>query len=193
MDIQRVSHDLSSVFEEIDNLHQIIKQRGYQASLSDENNAIAQYKKVEEDIFAFKVKLSALIELWGDIQSDLSEILKVTHGIAERGDRFKDFVMVKLTDGNLNHSYIRVSHYKYLFPEDVFGEGSKEQGVGKPVTLYVDGLSEPVKTDIDGKHGFFRDRKWARKFFKIHHLKPGDKIVIERIAEYEYRVYVPEE
>jgi hypothetical protein len=193
MDTQRVSHDLSSVLDQINNLHQFIKRQGSQAFHDEDYDAVARYKDAAEEILMFKENLSALINSWAEIHSGLSGIIKETHGIAEIDDRFKDSVTIKLTDGNLNHSYIRVSKYTHLFPKETFGGRNKKEGVGKPITLYVDGLSEPVKTDIDGRHVFFRDRKWARKFFKIHHLKPGDKIVIERIAEYEYRVYVPEE
>jgi hypothetical protein len=193
MFIQSVSNDLRSILDQINNLHQLIKRQGSQAFHDEDYDAVARYKDAAEEILAFKKNLSTLIDSWADILPGLSETLKETRGIPEGDDSFKDSMTVKLTEGNLNNAYILLNRYTHMFPEDAFGERSKEEGVGKQVTLFVDGLSEPVKTDIDGKRKFFRDRKWVRKFFEIHRLKPGDRIVIERIAEYAYRVYVPEE
>jgi hypothetical protein len=190
---QRVSNDLRSALDQISNLHQLIKQQGSQAFHDEDYDAVARYKDAAEEILTFKKNLSTLIDSWANLLPGLSETLKETRGFPERDDRFKDSVTIKLTDGNLNNSYILLNRYTRMFPEDAFGKRSKEEGIGKQVTLFVDGLSEPVKTDIDGKRKYFRDRKWVRKFFEIHRLKPGDRIVIERIAKYAYRVYVPEE
>ena len=46
--------------------------------------------------------------------------------------------------GNLNLKVCR----KDFFPADVFGPPSKAQGTGVPITLKVEGLPNPVKTDI---------------------------------------------
>lgn len=67
--------------------------------------------------------------------------------------------------------------------------------MGEKLTLVVDGLSQPVKTDIavakgNGKpRSFFRKRAWVDRFFQHHHLKEGDTVAIERLDHLTYRVY----
>ena len=77
---------------------------------------------------------------------------------------------------------------KGFFPPDVFGSSSQKTGLGKPIILCVEGLSEPIETDIptDRKtkrpRWIFRNRAWAKKFVKVNNLKVGDTIVVNRIA-----------
>jgi DNA modification methylase len=80
-----------------------------------------------------------------------------------------------------------------FFPKDVFGGPSRKAGVGVPITLKVEGLSEPIETDIPkdktGKpRWIFRERAWAKKFVKIHNLNTGDTIVIIRISPRKYLI-----
>jgi len=92
--------------------------------------------------------------------------------------------------GNLN---IR-SCGKGFFPPDVFGAPSKKNSIGVPVTLQVDGLPNPVETDIptDKKTGtprwIFRERKWVRDFVRLHNLRMEDTVTIRRLDERTYRV-----
>ena len=46
----------------------------------------------------------------------------------------------------------------------------------------------PVETDIAGDKKIFRKRFW-RDFFDHHRLEVGDRIALERLSEFEYRVY----
>ena len=103
--------------------------------------------------------------------------------------------VIKLTPaahkyGNLN---IR-SCGKDFFPPDAFGGPSRKAGLGTPITLQVDGLPNPIQTDIpkDNKTGkprwLFRERAWAKKFVKIHNLNTVDTIVITRIAPRKYLI-----
>jgi DNA modification methylase len=90
--------------------------------------------------------------------------------------------------GNLN---IR-SCGKEFFPPDVFGGSSKKAGLGKPITLQVEGLPNPIKTDIptERKTGkprwIFRKRAWAKKFVEFNNLKSGDSILLIRNALRKY-------
>jgi len=92
--------------------------------------------------------------------------------------------------GNLN---LR-SCGKDFFPHDCFGSNSKKNGTGKPITIHVPGITNPVKTDIpaDRKSGrprwIFRERSWVKKFVKLHSLKPKDTITIRRISPKGYCV-----
>ncbi|GAI81173.1 unnamed protein product, partial [marine sediment metagenome] len=64
----------------------------------------------------------------------------------------------------------------------------KKVGLGTPITLRVEGLPEPIKTDIPTekktKHirWMFRERAWVKKFVNVHNLKPGETILVTRIA-----------
>ena len=82
--------------------------------------------------------------------------------------------------GNLNLA----SCGRDFFPSDVFGGPSRAKGIGVPITLKVEGLNNPVKTDIptDGKSGrprwIFRERGWLKQFVQFFKLAPGDRVVI---------------
>jgi len=102
--------------------------------------------------------------------------------------------VIKLTKasekyGNLN---IRLCG-KDFFPHDVFGSHSKRSGLGVPITLKVEGLPEPIKTDIPtDKTGrprwLFRERKWVKQFLKLHSLVRGDEVVVHRLNQRTYNI-----
>jgi len=83
---------------------------------------------------------------------------------------------------------------KGFFPPDVFGAPSKKTSLGIPVTLQVDGLPNPIETDIptDKKTGtprwIFRERKWVRDFVRLHNLRMEDTVTIRRLGERTYHV-----
>jgi site-specific DNA-methyltransferase (adenine-specific) len=83
---------------------------------------------------------------------------------------------------------------KDFFPPDVFGAPSKKARLGIPVTLQVDGLPNPIETDIptDKKTGtprwIFRERKWVRDFVRLHNLRMEDTVMIRRLDERTYQV-----
>ena len=103
--------------------------------------------------------------------------------------------VIKLTEaahkyGNLN---IRPCG-KGFFPPDVFGGPSQKAGLGTPITLRVEGLPEPIKTDIPTdkktKHPrwIFRERAWVKKFISSNHLVAGDTITITRLDKSTYDI-----
>ncbi len=105
--------------------------------------------------------------------------------------------LIAITEANLKekNSHIYISGHHDFFPDECYGQSSKEKGIRKEMTLIVEGLTQPVKTDIgindtNGKpRNFFRNRRWVRKFFEKHELKAGDVVAIERLDKYIYRVY----
>lgn len=103
--------------------------------------------------------------------------------------------LVSITRGNLRNHHIYLSGHFDFFPQACYGNSSKAKGTGSQLTLRVDGLPKAIETDIarDGKNGrprnFFRKRAWVRKFFEKHEIREGDVVAIERIGDFEYRVY----
>ncbi len=97
------------------------------------------------------------------------------------GDRKR---LVSITGGNLRHNHLYISGHHDFFPKTCYGGSSKKKGTGQLLTLMIDGLAEPVETDIatNGSNGsprnFFRKRGWVRRFFKKHEIREGDVIVI---------------
>ncbi len=83
---------------------------------------------------------------------------------------------------------------KGFFPPDVFGGSSRKAGLGVPIILQVDGLSNPIETDIPGDHRtgkprwIFRKRKWVKDFVHCHKLSTGDKVRINRLNKRTYGV-----
>ncbi len=91
--------------------------------------------------------------------------------------------------GNLNLSACG----RDFFPPDVFGGPSIKAGIGIPITLKVDGLSNPIETDIPkdktGKpRWIFRERKWVKDFVRFHKLRPDDTVTICRLDKTTYEV-----
>ena len=92
--------------------------------------------------------------------------------------------------GNLNLKVCR----KDFFPADVFGPPSKAQGTGVPITLKVEGLPNPVKTDIptDKETGkprwLFRERSWVKQFVRTNLLSTTASVIITRVDKREYSV-----
>ena len=98
--------------------------------------------------------------------------------------------MIALTAGSLNNSYIKVGKQLGFFPESALGSADSHKGEGDKLTVHFDGFPDPVMTDISGAphYDFRRARGRIRQFFTHHDLKPGDKIVIEKQSDDEYRV-----
>lgn len=103
--------------------------------------------------------------------------------------------VIKLTEATQKYGNLNIRPCgKGFFPSDVFGGSSKKAGLGTPITLSVEGLSEPIKTDIptdkktEHPRWMFRERAWAKEFVKLHNLKEGDTIVVSRIAPRKYLI-----
>ncbi len=103
--------------------------------------------------------------------------------------------VIKLTKAANKHGNLNIRDCgKDFFPSDVFGGSSRKDGLGKPIILSVEGLSEPIKTDIptdkktEKPRWIFRERAWTKKFVRIHNLKDGDTIIVSRIAPRKYQI-----
>lgn len=104
-----------------------------------------------------------------------------------------DFRVIQLTAAAHKHGNLNIRPCgRDFFPPDVFGGSSKKTGLGVPITLKVDGLPNPIKTDIPtdritGKpRWIFRERSWVKTFVRANELAPGDMITIGRIDDRTY-------
>ncbi len=103
--------------------------------------------------------------------------------------------LISVNGANLRNAHLYISGHHDFFPEECYGASNKKGVLGTQMTLVVEGLPEPVKTDIarDGTNGrrrnFFRNRRWVRQFYKRHSIQEGDVIAIEKTGPLTYRVY----
>ncbi len=105
--------------------------------------------------------------------------------------------LIAITAGNLRNSHIYIRSFCDLLPNEFVGGTSKKQLANKMVTLYVDGLPHPIKTDIatdkTGKRkGIFRNQKWVKEFFKKQKIEEGDIIAFDHVDEGIFRVRLHE-
>jgi len=100
-----------------------------------------------------------------------------------------DRIVIPLTQGNINNNHVYLARHLDFFPADAIGGHNKRAGQGTPLKLNLEGFPGVESSDIDPNHKFFRLRGKAwQDFFKRHGLRAGDKVAIERISAYEYRV-----
>jgi hypothetical protein len=100
-----------------------------------------------------------------------------------------DRIVIPLTQGNISNNHVYLARHLDFFPADAIGGHNKQAGRGTLLKLNFEGFIGADSTDIDPKHKFFRlrGRAW-QDFFERHGLRAGDKVAIERISAYEYRV-----
>lgn len=103
--------------------------------------------------------------------------------------------LISVRGSNQRNGHLYISGHHDFFPQECYGASKKKNGAGTEITLTIEGLPEPVRTDIGTEAGngrprnFFRDRRWVRQFLKRHDLQEGDVVAIERIDRLSYRVY----
>lgn len=103
--------------------------------------------------------------------------------------------LICVNAANLRAYHLYLTGHSDFFPADCYGASSAKDGEGQHLHLEVDGLTEPVTTDIptDARSGkprrFFRRRAWVREFFTKHGIRPGDTICIERFDSHRFRIY----
>jgi len=108
------------------------------------------------------------------------------------GDRKR---LISITGGNLRNNHIYFGGHFDFFPSECYGSSNKKNGIGHPLSLIIQGLPDPIETDIatnktnGNPRNFFRKRGWVRRFFKKHEIREGDVIAIEKLDDFAYRIY----
>jgi DNA polymerase-3 subunit epsilon len=92
----------------------------------------------------------------------------------------------KLTQGNINNGHFYLRSFISLFPANAIG-GTNKTELGCPILVQL-GNAEPIQTDIPSDKLMFRARGPVRKFFAESNAVPGDEVLVERIAEREFKV-----
>jgi hypothetical protein len=91
-----------------------------------------------------------------------------------------------ITQGNLNNHHLYLKEILDFFPEDVFG-GSVQATAGCRM-IRIHWGREVVETDIDRTKTIFRKRAWVARFFQAYRVRPGDRLLLERLEPYVYRL-----
>ena len=91
-----------------------------------------------------------------------------------------------VTQGNLDNNHLYLTEVLDIFPEDVFGGPDVVQEASR--TVRVQWGSAVVDTDIDRTRNIFRKRGWVGEFFGANRILAGDRILLEQIEPYLYRV-----
>lgn len=97
-------------------------------------------------------------------------------------------VVINVTGGNVRNSHIYLRGHEHFFPQDALGAPNAKDGLGTLLTLYFEGLADPVCTDIARDKLIFRNRQAVARWFALHGLGEGDRVVIDRLSEYEFRI-----
>jgi len=106
----------------------------------------------------------------------------------ERNIDSKSVRLIRLQAGNFGNGHVYLHKDLDFFPLDSIGPSNRRKGEGKLLLLHICCSDKPIETDIAGDKKIFRRRFWDR-FFDHHKLEVGDFIAIERISDFQYRVY----
>jgi len=91
-----------------------------------------------------------------------------------------------ITQSNIDHSHMHLTRVMQLFPADVIGGSNKMNSAPKTVCVHWGG--DTVDTDIAGDKHMFRRRGWVRRFFEANRIMAGDRVLLEQLGPYVYRV-----
>jgi hypothetical protein len=94
--------------------------------------------------------------------------------------------LLKITQGNIDNSHIYLTEVMHIFPDDALG--GHDELHAAPRTVRVLCGSEAVDTDIVREKHIFRRRGWVRRFFEANRVEAGDRVYLEQLEPYLYRV-----
>lgn len=98
-------------------------------------------------------------------------------------------IRIELNAANIEHSHFYLAKHLAEFPELAIGGTNSAAVASRQLTVRWP-FGEPVITDIDGGHKFFRKRGWVRTLFAQSGAEPGDFVVLKPVTPYEYEVEI---
>jgi hypothetical protein len=96
---------------------------------------------------------------------------------------------VEVRQSNLDHGHLYLNPVLDLFPEDVVGGSNKTSPAARTVLVECGG--ETVETDIVRDKKIFRKRGWLARFFRELRVAAGDRVLLEQVGPYAYRLSAP--
>jgi hypothetical protein len=94
--------------------------------------------------------------------------------------------VLTITQGNIKHSHMYLTPIMDTFPDDVLGGENRLHPAPKVVRIHWG--DNTVETDIVRAKRMFRRRRWVRRFFEESRIAAGDRVSIEQLEPYVYRV-----
>jgi hypothetical protein len=91
-----------------------------------------------------------------------------------------------VTQGNIDNSHLYLTECIDMFPEDA--KGGPDESQAAPRTVRVQLGEEFVDTDIVCDKNIFRRRGWVGRFFNEACVQAGDRVLLEQLGPYVYRV-----
>jgi hypothetical protein len=91
-----------------------------------------------------------------------------------------------VTQGNIDNRHLYLTDVLDLFPAEVLG--GEDEARAAPRTVRVLWGSDAVDTDIDRTKNIFRRRGWVGRFFAEARVQAGDRVLLEQLELYLYRV-----
>ncbi|HEX9960699.1 MAG TPA: hypothetical protein VGB00_07200 [Pyrinomonadaceae bacterium] len=96
-----------------------------------------------------------------------------------------NYRIITLTQGNLNNNHLYLKDAWQLIPDDVVDGGNESESASRTLEINY-GSSKTIITDVAGDKKIFRKRAWVREFFRMHQLKAGSRVVIEKAVHIAY-------
>lgn len=91
-----------------------------------------------------------------------------------------------ITQGNLDNQHMYLTECMDMFPDDVMGGPDESQAAPRKVRVHYG--SSAVDTDIVQAKHIFRRRGWVGDFFSASRVAAGDRVLLEQLEPYSYRV-----
>jgi hypothetical protein len=167
-----------------DDIVEVLQAAGIEMSISDVIAALGDAGRSDETYDNVSADLAYLVER-GRVARVRRGVYTAIHETQSDPDR----ILIPLTQGNINNEHVYLARHLDFFPADAIGAHNKRAGQGTLLSLHFDGLPDAAETDIDPAHKIFRLRgKHWREFFERNGLHAGDKVAVERVSDYEYRI-----
>ena len=102
--------------------------------------------------------------------------------------------IIELTKADITNKKLNIRPCgEEFFPKDTFGGPSEELKASRHVRLWAEAITDPIETDLVCENSgrprwMFRARSWVGKFIEANRLNAGDKLLIMRIGQYDYRI-----